>query len=106
MCLFFSAFCSALASIFIKYPERLGVLSITSNEILIKSPAIICYGIGFVLYAIGLKDIDVSKAYPIMVSFAVLQVLTLGMLFGESITLKMIAGSILVIAGIILISTK
>lgn len=104
--LFFSALCSAFASVFLKYPDRLGVLSISSNEILIKLPAIACYGIGFVLYGMGLKDIDVSKAYPIMVSFAVLQVLSLGMFFGESITIKMIIGSLLVVAGIVLISSK
>lgn len=105
-CLFFSALCSAFASVLLKYPERLGVLSITSNELFTKLPAIIFYGIGFVLYSIGLKDIDVSRAYPVMVSFAILQVITLGYFFGEAITIKMITGAAFVVIGIVLISTK
>lgn len=104
--LFFSALCSAFASVLIKYPERIGILSITSNEVLTKLPAIIFYGIGFVLYSVGLRNIDVSRAYPIMVAFAILQVIALGSCLGEEITLKMIIGSSFVVVGIILISIK
>ncbi|AVX39026.1 MULTISPECIES: DMT family transporter [Yersinia] len=106
VCLFFSALCSAIASILLKYPDRLGILAISTNPILIKLPAIIFYGAGFVLYSLGLKDIDVSKAYPVMVSFAILQVLAFGLFFGESITIKMIIGTAFVIVGILLISAK
>lgn len=104
--LFFSALCSAAASIFLKYPDRLGVLAISTNPLITKFPAIFFYGIGFILYSLGLKDIDVSKAYPVMVSFAILQVIMLGLFFGESLTIKMMVGVVFVIIGIILISSK
>lgn len=106
ICLFFSALCSAIASVLLKYPDRLGILAISTNHIIIKLPAIIFYGAGFVLYSLGLKDIDVSKAYPMMVSFAILQVLVFGMFFGESITIKMIIGSAFLVVGILLINAK
>lgn len=106
VCLFFSALCSAFASVILKYPERIGLLSISQNAIFIKIPAIIFYAAGFVLYSIGLKDIDVSKAYPLMVSFAILQVLIIGFIFGETISTKMIVGAVFVIFGILLISSK
>ncbi|RXA98577.1 SMR family transporter [Yersinia sp. 2105 StPb PI] len=106
ICLFFSALCSAAASVALKYPDKIGLLSISSNALLIKLPAIVFYGAGFVLYSIGLKDIDVSKAYPVMVSFAILQLMIAGVFFGETISVKMIAGSVLVIFGIVLIGSK
>lgn len=104
--LFFSALCSAIASVLLKYPDKVGILALSTNPVLIKFPAIIFYGAGFVLYSLGLKDIDVSKAYPVMVSFAILQVLLFGLFFGESITIKMIIGATFVIIGILLISLK
>ncbi len=104
--LFFSALCSAIASVLLKYPDKVGILALSTNPVLIKFPAIIFYGAGFVLYSLGLKDIDVSKAYPVMVSFAILQVLLFGLFFGESITIKMIIGVAFVIIGILLISVK
>lgn len=104
--LFFSALCSAIASVLLKYPDKVGILALSTNPVLIKFPAIIFYGAGFVLYSLGLKDIDVSKAYPVMVSFAILQVLLFGLFFGESITIKMILGTAFVIIGILLISLK
>ncbi|WP_145535392.1 DMT family transporter [Yersinia thracica] len=106
ICLFLSALCSAAASIALKYPDKIGLLSISSNPLLIKLPAIAFYGAGFVLYSIGLKDIDVSRAYPVMVSFAILQLMIAGMVFGETISIKMIVGAVLVIFGIVLIISK
>lgn len=105
-CLFLSALCSAIASIFLKYPDRVLLLSFSSNQILVKLPAIAFYGAGFVLYSIGLKEIDVSKAYPIMVTFAMLMVVLLGFLFGENISVKVIIGIIFLIIGIVIISYK
>lgn len=106
ICLFLSALCSAAASIALKYPDRIGLLAISSNAIIIKMPAIAFYGAGFIFYSLGLKDIDVSRAYPLMVSFAILQLMIAGLLLGETISIKMIVGAVFVIFGILLISSK
>ena len=58
------------------------------------------------MYSIGLKEIDVSKAYPIMVTFAMLMVVLLGFLFGENISVKIIIGIVFLILGIVIISYK
>lgn len=104
--LFSSALCSAIASVLLKYPDKVGLLSISSNTILIKLPAIAFYGAGFILYSLGLKDIDVSKAYPVMVTFAMLMVLILGFSFGEEVSTRTISGMLFLIFGIIIISYK
>lgn len=104
--LFFSALCSAFASVILKYGERIWILNLIDNTLLNKIPAIGFYGIGFILYSIGLKDMDMSRAYPIMVSFAVIQLIIIGHFFGESITLKLFFGVIFVIIGIFMINTS
>ncbi|WP_410016127.1 EamA family transporter [Sodalis sp. C49] len=104
--LFFSALCSAIASIILKYNDKLWFVSSITNVTLAKIPAVGFYGIGFILYSIGLREMDVSRAYPIMVSFAVIQLMILGYFFGETMTLKMLFGALLVVIGIFIINTS
>ncbi|MBY4889240.1 EamA family transporter [Pantoea sp. DY-15] len=104
--LFLSATFSALASVAIKYSDRIFKFQIFENILISKIPAIFLYGAGFILYSIALKYASVSKAYPIMVSFAVLQLIALGGYFGEELNAKIFIGAALIILGIFIINYK
>lgn len=98
--LFFSALCSSISSIILKYGDRLWIIKNIESSLISKSPAIFFYGIGFILYSLALKYIDVAKGYPLMVSFAIIQVMLFGFIFNETITTKMLIGTLLIIVGI------
>ncbi|BBV68049.1 hypothetical protein ACXNAL_19880 [Kluyvera ascorbata] len=102
--LFISATFSALASVVIKYQDRIYILNNLGDSIISKTPALFFYGIGFVFYSMALKHSLVSKAYPLMVAFAVLQLLFFGFLFGEQISAKLIIGIVVILCGIIIIN--
>lgn len=104
--LFISATFSALASVAIKYSDRIFLLKFFSGDIMSKIPALFFYGLGFIFYSIALKYSYISKAYPLMVSFAVLQLLILGYFFGEQINSKVVIGSFIILAGITIINLK
>jgi multidrug transporter EmrE-like cation transporter len=104
--LFVSALCSAFASVILKYSDKVWFLRSFNNVLLTKIPALGFYGVGFILYGIALSKMDMSRAYPIMVSFAVIQLIIIGYYFGENITLKMLLGVIIVIIGIYIINTS
>lgn len=67
--------------------------------------AIVFYGWGFGLYALALKKLDLSLAYPLMVGISILGILAYGILSGsELMTSSRIAGALLVLAGIFLLN--
>lgn len=69
--------------------------------------AIIAMGIGDTLYIAGMQRIGVSKASPISVtSYPLLTVALAWLLLGEVLSVKAIAGTILVIGGIVLVVMK
>ncbi|MBZ6389243.1 MAG: hypothetical protein LBE90_01885 [Pantoea dispersa] len=104
--LFLSSTFSALASVAIKYSHQLFQRGLFENPIINKLPAIVLYGCGFVLYSFALKYASVSKAYPIMVAFAVLQLMALGAYFGEDINAKIFIGAFFILLGIFIINYK
>lgn len=104
--LFLSATFSAFASVAIKYSERLFSNKLFEVPLANKLPAVILYGVGFVLYSLALKYSPVSKAYPVMVSFAVLQLIALGAYFGEEINAKIFIGALFILIGIFIINIK
>ena len=66
--------------------------------------ALLLYALGTVMWLFVLAEIDVSKAYP-WVGLAVVLTMLLGIfLLGEPLTLPRVFGTLLVVAGISLIS--
>ncbi len=66
---------------------------------------ICCLGLAVIAYAIALRNINLSVAYPVMTtSVVVLVAFFSAMFFGEPVTGVKAAGTVLVIAGVILLS--
>ena len=108
--LLISSTCSVLASIALKSAgsyrtanESAAMASWTPYILYVA--AISAYGAGFVMYALALRRLDLSIAYPIMVASSIAGVFGYGLVTGaESITLARLAGGALVAAGIFLIT--
>jgi small multidrug resistance pump len=66
---------------------------------------IVCLGLAVIAYAIALRNINLSVAYPVMTtSVVVLVAIFSAIYFGEPFTLVKAAGTIMVISGVILLS--
>lgn len=89
--------------VFVKFPSLLiELFEIFTNLYVILGLA--AYVFSFVLYLVLLSSTELSIAYPIIMSAALLLVLFLsGSIFGESITLTKIVGVLLLSSGIILL---
>jgi small multidrug resistance pump len=70
---------------------------------LLRLGALICYGGGFALYAVALRRIQLSMAYPLMVGTAVIALLVYDFVTHEGLSAKTAAGAALLMAGIALI---
>ncbi len=67
--------------------------------------AIGAYGLGFGFYALALRQLDLTLAYPLMVAFAIAGVFGYGLLSGaESISAMRMAGAAFIAVGVFLIS--
>ncbi len=66
---------------------------------------IFCLGLAVIAYAIALRNINLSVAYPVMTtSVVVLVAIFSAIYFGEPVTLVKAVGTVLVISGVILLS--
>lgn len=66
---------------------------------------IFCLGLAVIAYAIALRNINLSVAYPVMTtSVVVLVAIFSAIYFGEPVTLVKAAGTVMVISGVILLS--
>ncbi|MNR48107.1 4-amino-4-deoxy-L-arabinose-phosphoundecaprenol flippase subunit ArnE [compost metagenome] len=67
--------------------------------------AVGAYGLGFGLYALALRQLDLTLAYPLMVAFAIAGVFLYGLLSGaESISAMRMAGAAFIAVGVFLMS--
>ncbi|MCY1529408.1 hypothetical protein D9M68_645500 [compost metagenome] len=65
------------------------------------------YGMGFGFYALALRQLDLSLAYPLMIAFAIAGVFGYGLLSGgESISAMRVAGATLMAIGVFLMSKQ
>lgn len=65
--------------------------------------AIGAYGLGFGFYALALRRLDLTLAYPLMVAFAIAGVFGYGLVSGaESISAMRMAGAALIAIGVFL----
>ena len=63
--------------------------------------AVLCYGVGFILYAIVLSKLELSRTYPVALLAAIILVSIISILFfNESVSIYKIIGLILCVGGI------
>jgi len=117
--LFLSGTCSAIASILLRLAGRMaagaisvdgtvagiGALfdSLMTRPMLFRLFAMGAYVAGFLFYALALRKIELSIAYPLMVGVTLLEIFVFGVVSGESLTLRTFAGAGLLLAGILLL---
>ncbi|HYD33026.1 MAG TPA: hypothetical protein VEA39_00525 [Methylophilaceae bacterium] len=108
-----SGLMSALASVLLRIAGQMpalnaeaGLALITSTPTLLRLAAIAAYGLGFVLYALALRRIELSVAYPLMVGVAILAIFLYGLAGGDAVTLRSVIGALLIFTGILLIYSK
>lgn len=66
---------------------------------------IFCLGLAVIVYAIALRNINLSVAYPVMTTSVMVLVAFFSVLFfGEPVTLVKTVGTVVVISGVILLS--
>jgi len=101
--LFLSGTCSASASILLRIAARVdndpSLFATGGRPLLYRLAAIAAYGAGFGLYALALKRVELSVAYPLMVAVTILEILVFGVVAGEAVSPRIVAG-----AGFLLIS--
>lgn len=105
--LFLSGTMSAIASILLRVAGRMPGMETMSHLMtmpnLLRVSAIAAYGAGFLLYALALKHIELSVAYPLMVGVAILEIFGYGLLGGDSVSARSMLGATLVMTGIWLV---
>ena len=83
--------------LFLGYPQTL----------LLKGLALAVYGLGFLAYAQALKSAPANLAYPVMTGLTLMLTLVAGLLWlGEDLSLRLVIGALLLMAGIVLIGLR
>jgi small multidrug resistance pump len=107
--LLLSSTCSAIASILLRlagqknsYGEWL-IFGLAAHPLLYRLAAIGAYGTGFAFYALALKRMELSVAYPLMVAVTILEILLFGFATGESMSVRTILGALLLFASVLLL---
>lgn len=76
-----------------------------TDQLLCYLCAVVFYGLGFVFYALSLKKLDLSLAYPLMVGVSIFGIFIYGLALGnELMTFSRLTGGVLLIIGIFLIN--
>ncbi|RKT26198.1 Small Multidrug Resistance (SMR) protein [Paraburkholderia sp. RAU2J] len=111
--LFAAGTLSAVASVLLRVAATMNIVqtsggllsldTLTSGPMLMRAGAIGAYGAGFVLYALALRRVELSLAYPLMVGITIIELFGYGLFAGEAVTAKAAAGAALLAAGIYLI---
>ncbi len=106
--LILSGACSVAASVALKAAgagSSAGLPASLLGQALPYLAAIGAYGLGFGFYALALRQLDLTLAYPLMVAFAIAGVFGYGLLSGaESISAARMAGAAFIAIGIFLLS--
>ncbi len=106
--LFFSGSFSALASILLRIAGQMAapantVAALATPAMALRAGAVAAYGVGFVLYALALKRMELNIAYPLMVGVTILEIFIFGFFSGEAASLKAMSGALFLMAGIYLL---
>lgn len=104
-----SGTCSAAASIFLRIAGQAVVgraafsLAGLPQPLLLRLLAIAAYGVGFVLYAVSLKKLELGVAYPLMVTITLLELFIYNAVT-EGITMRMAVGATFLVFGLFLLA--
>lgn len=104
--LLISGSCSALASILLRLASQYAfaggnlVALLTARPNLMRASALGAYGVGFLLYALALKRIELSVAYPVMVAVTVVELFLFSLWSGDGLSMKTVSGAALLVAGV------
>jgi small multidrug resistance pump len=107
--LLLSGTCSALASILLRLAGKVSahsdvlVFGMGARPLLYRLAAIGAYGAGFVFYALALKRVELSVAYPLMVAVTILEILLFGVASGEVMSLRTLAGAALLLVSVLML---
>jgi len=98
-----SSFCAATASVILRL-DGTGAFptQVPASAVIFKLAALGSYGIGFLLYAWALRETEVRVAYPVMVSFTVIQLFIWSAMFESTPDLKALIGTAFILTGIFL----
>ncbi|CAD6509257.1 hypothetical protein LMG27952_00260 [Paraburkholderia hiiakae] len=101
----FSAIASILLRMAGRSPENFTHLTnaLFDRPMLFRLGAICAYGVGFVCYAISLKKIELSIAYPLMVGITILEIFAFGILNNEMATGRSMTGAAFLIVAMFLL---
>lgn len=75
-------------------------------ELLVKGAAIASYGLGFICYALALKEQNITSTYPVMVGVSILLVFAYTAIYEKEISLTKIVATCFIFFGIYLITRK
>jgi multidrug transporter EmrE-like cation transporter len=104
--LLISGSCSAVASILLRVASQYAVVSGDLSTLLFARPnlmrgaALGAYGVGFLLYALALKRVELSIAYPVMVAVTVIELYLFSLWSGDGLSFKTVSGAALLVAGV------
>lgn len=105
--LILSAACSVAASVGLKAAGAGSAQAVAPSLLAQALPylgAIGAYGLGFGFYALALRQLDLTLAYPLMVASAIAGVFLYGLLSGtETVTVMRMAGAAFIAIGVFLI---
>lgn len=65
--------------------------------------AVMCYGVGFLLWMLVIRDLELSLAKP-MLSIGFLLILLWGWYSGEQISMTRVVGTLFIVAGTVLLA--
>jgi small multidrug resistance pump len=101
----FSAIASILLRVAGRSPEDFTRLrnTLCNRAMLFRFGALCAYGLGFICYAVSLKRIELSIAYPLMVGVTILEIFIFGYFTSEVITARSVTGAGCLIVAMILL---
>ena len=104
--LFLASACSAAASIALKVggtSRGMSLFGVQGGALYLL--AIASYGAGFGFYALSLRRLDLTLAYPLMVAVSILGIFAYGAFSGaEELGSYRLAGATLIVLGVFLLS--
>jgi small multidrug resistance pump len=109
--LLISGSCSALASILLRVASQYAVAGGDVVTLLLARPNVMraaalgAYGVGFLMYALALKRVELSVAYPAMVAVTVVELFLFSLWSGDGLSMKTVSGAALLVAGVWLLSS-
>jgi drug/metabolite transporter (DMT)-like permease len=101
-----SGVCSALASILLRVAGTHNVTWLPFGSIGLRIVAIGAYGVGFVLYAIALRKVPLTIAYPLMVAVTFIGVAAFSVAVEHIFTGRQMIGAAAVFIGILFLVWK